>query len=154
MPYIDDKIRQILTERNIDFYEFEHEPVYTSEEAARARGLKSAKQGAKAMVFKTKAGKFILVVNPGDKKVNTRKIAIMENTAHLSLASPGEVEKVAGVPIGCVPPFGLKTRLKTYFNEELLENRFVYFNAGSHKKTVKMEAADLLDVLDGPIRFA
>jgi len=153
MPYTDKKIKQILTEKNIEFDEFEHEAVHTSEQAAEVRGLGSAKQGAKAMIFKTKAGKFILVINPGDKKVDTKKIARMENTTHLSLARPEDVENVAGAPIGCVPPFGLKTKLKTYLNEELLKNRYVYFNPGSHTKTVKMRATDLLNILENPIRF-
>ena len=153
MPYTDKKIKQILTEKNIEFDEFEHEAVHTSEQAAEVRGLDSAKQGAKAMIFKTKTGKFILVINPGDKKVDTKKIARMENTTHLSLARPEDVENVAGVPIGCVPPFGLKTKLKTYLNEELLKNRYVYFNPGSHTKTVKMRATDLLNILENPIRF-
>jgi len=61
----------------------------------------------------------------------------MENTTHLSLARPEDV----------------KTKLKTYLNEELLKNRYVYFNPGSHTKTVKMRATDLLNVLENPIRF-
>ncbi|GAG97561.1 unnamed protein product, partial [marine sediment metagenome] len=66
---------------------------------------------------------------------------------------PEEVEKVTGVPIGCVAPFGLKTKLKTYLNEELLENEYLYFNPGIHTKTVEIRAADLLQVLENPIRF-
>ena len=154
MPYTYKKIKQILADRNIEFEEFEHEAAYTSEQAARVRGLGSAKQGAKAMIFKTEAGKFILVINPGDKKVDTKKIARMENAKHLSLATPEDVEKVAGVPIGCVPPFGLKIKLRTYLSEELLKSIYVYFNPGSHTKTVKMRATDLLSVLENPIRFS
>jgi len=74
MPYTDNKIKKIQTEKNIELDEFEHEAVHTSEQAAEVRGLGSAKQGAKAMIFKTKTGKFILVINPGDKKVDTKKI--------------------------------------------------------------------------------
>lgn len=153
MPYTDKKIKQILTEKNIEFDEFEHEAVHTSEQAAEVRGLGSAKQGAKAMIFKTKTGKFILVINPGDKRIDTKNIAKMENTKHLSLARPKEVENIAGVPIGCVPPFGLKMKLKTYLSEELLNNRHIYFNPGSHTKTVKIKAEDLLRLLENPIRF-
>jgi len=153
MPYLTERIKHILAGKNIEFEEFEHEAVYTSEQAARVRGLRSAKQGVKAMIFETEAGKFILVLNPGDKRVDTKKIAEMEQAKHISMAKPKEVEKVAGAPIGCVPPFGLKTELITYLNEELLESEYLYFNPGSHTKTLKMKAVDLLKVLENPVRF-
>jgi len=153
MPYLAERIKHMLADKHIEFEEFEHEAVYTSEQAARVRGLRSAKQGVKAMIFKTETGKFILVLNPGDKRVDTKKIAGMEHTKHLSMAKSEEVEKVAGVPIGCVPPFGLKTDLMTYLNEELLESEYLYFNPGSHTKTLKIKAADLLKALGNPMRF-
>jgi len=153
MSYVEKRIKQILVEKNIEFEEFEHEAVYTSEQAARVRGLKSAKAGIKSMIFKTETGRFILVLNPGDRKVDTKKIAQMEDAKHLSIANPEEVEKVTGVPIGCVAPFGLKTKLKTYLNEELLKSEYLYFNPGLHTKTVEIRAADLPQVLENPIRF-
>jgi len=153
MPYIEKNIKRILAEKNIEFEEFQHEAVYTSEQAARVRGLKSGREVIKSMIFKTETGKFILVLNHGDRKVDTKKIAKMENAKHLSIAKPEEVEKVTGVPIGCVAPFGLKTKLKTYLNEELLESEYLYFNPGSHTKTLEIRAADLLQVLENPIKF-
>lgn len=153
MSYVEKRIKQILVEKNVEFEEFQHEAVYTSEQAARVRGLKSAKAGIKSMIFKTETGKFILVLNPGDRKVDTKEIAQMEKAKHLSIAKPEEVEKVTGVPIGCVAPFGLKTKLKTYLNEELLKSEYLYFNPGLHTKTVEIRAADLLQVIENPIRF-
>jgi len=153
MSYVEKRIKQILVEKNIEFEEFEHEAVYTSKQAATVRGLKSAKAGIKSMIFKTETGRFILVLNPGYRKVDTKKIAQMENAKHLSIANPEEVEKVTGVLIGCVAPFGLKTKLKTYLNEELLKSEYLYFNPGLHTKTVEIRAVDLLQVLENPIRF-
>ena len=153
MSHLTERVKRILSDKNIEFEEFEHEAVYTSEEAARVRGLSSAKQGVKAMIFKAEKDKFILVLNPGDTRVDTKKIAELEHTKHLSMAKPGEVQKVAGVPIGCVPPFGLDTELRTYLNEELLEHEYLYFNPGSHTKTIKMKAVDLLKALENPMRF-
>ena len=153
MSHLTERVKRILTNKNIEFEEFEHEAVYTSEQAAKVRGLRSAKQGVKAMIFKIDTGNFILVLNPGDKRVDTKKIAELEHTKQLSMAKPEEVQKVAGVPIGAVPPFGLDTVLRTYLNEELLENEYVYFNPGSHTKTIKMKAVDILKALENPIIF-
>jgi len=153
MSLVEKRIKQILIEKNIPFEELEHQAVFTCEEAARVRGLKSAREGIKCLIFKTNTGRFLLVLNPGDERIDTKKIARMEDVKDLDLAEPDEVEKIAGVPIGCVPPFGLKKKVKTYLNEELLENDFLYFNPGSHTKTIQIRARDLLKVLDDAIRF-
>jgi Ala-tRNA(Pro) deacylase len=153
MSLVEKKIKEILNEKNIPFEEFEHEAVYTCEQAAAVRGLGTAKEGIKSLIFGTETGKFILVLNPGDRKIDTKKIARLEKVNRLFLASPEKVERLTGVPIGCVAPFGLKTRLKTYLNEELLESEYLYFNPGSHTKTIKIKASDLQKVLENPIEF-
>ena len=153
MGLVEKRIKQILAEKDIPFEEFEHEAVYTCEEAAAVRGLESAQQGIKCLIFGTEMGKFILVLNPGDKKIDTKKIAKMEKVNRIFLATPEKVEKLAGVPIGCVAPLGLKTKMKTYVSEELLENEFLYFNPGDHKKTLKIKASDLIKALEDPISF-
>jgi Ala-tRNA(Pro) deacylase len=153
MSLVEKRIKQILTEKDIPFEEFEHEAVYTSEQAATVRGFGSAREGIKSMIFKTDVRTYILVLNPGDRRIDTKKIAKMEGLKNLNLATPDEVEKIAGVSIGCVSPFGLRTRLKTYLNEELLECEFLYFNPGSHTKTIKIKGSDLSKVLENPIKF-
>ncbi|MFC1912382.1 aminoacyl-tRNA deacylase [Chloroflexota bacterium] len=153
MSFVEKQIKQILASHKIAFEETEHEVVYTSQQAARAIGMATAESGVKSLVLKTKEGEFILVLSPGDKKVDTKKIAQMENTKSLFFARPEEVIKVAGIPIGSVPPFGHKTRLKTYLDEELLKCEYLHFNPGSHTRTITLKASDLLKVLGKTIRF-
>jgi Ala-tRNA(Pro) deacylase len=152
MPYIEKSIKRILSERHIEFEESQHEAVYTSEQAASVRGS-SSKEGIKSLIFRTDTGRFILVLNPGNKEVDTKTIARLENVKQVYLAKPEEVLKIAGVPIGCVAPFGLKTRLSTYLNKELLKNDYLYFNPGIHTKTIVMRTTDLLNILENPIQF-
>lgn len=153
MSFVEQKIKQILSSNQIEFEETEHEAVYTSHKAAQVIGLEAEEAGVKSLILKTKEGEFILVLNPGNKKVDTKKISQMEDTKSIYFARPEEVLKVAGIPIGSVPPFGHKTKLKTYLNEELLDCEYLYFNPGSHTKTIKMQSKDLLQVLENPIRF-
>lgn len=61
---VEENLKHILREKGIEFLVMEHERVYTSEQAAKARGLDSAKSNAKAMIFKSEKG-FLLVVSPG-----------------------------------------------------------------------------------------
>ena len=153
MSFVEQKIKQILTSNQIEFEETEHEAVYTSHKAAQVIGLEAEEAGVKSLILKTKEGAFILILNPGNKKVDTKKISQMEDTKSIYFASPEEVIKVTGIPIGSIPPFGHKTKLKTYLNEELLDCEYLYFNPGSHTKTIKMPSKDLLRVLENPIRF-
>jgi len=153
MSFVEKRIKQILTGHQIDFEETEHEAVYTSQKAAQVIGLEAEEAGVKSLIFKTKEGEFILILSPGNKQVDTKKIAQLEDTKSIYFASPEEVLKITGIPIGSVPPFGHKTKLKTYLNEELLDCEYLYFNPGSHTKTIKMKSEDLLKVLGNPVRF-
>jgi Cys-tRNA(Pro) deacylase len=153
MSFVERRIKQILSSNRIEFEEMEHEAVYTCARAAQVIGLKIEEAGVKSLILKTNEGKFILVLNPGNKKIDTKKIAQMEHAKSLYFANPDEVEKVAGIPIGCVPPFGHKTKFETYINEELLEQEHLYFNPGSHTKTIKMKSRDLLKILETPKTF-
>ena len=152
MPYIEKCIKRILTEKHIEFDEFQHEAVYTSEQTASVRGYSSSAV-IKSLIFRTDTGRFILVLNPGDKEVDTKTITRMENVKQMHLAKPEEVQRVAGIPIGCVAPFGLKTGLRTYLNKELLKNAYLYFNPGIPTKTITIKATDLMNILENPIQF-
>ena len=153
MSFVEQKIKHILSSKQIEFEETEHEAVYTSQKAAQVIGLEAEEAGVKSLILKTKEGSCILVLNPGNKKIDTKKIAELEGTKSVYFASPEEVIKVTGIPIGSIPPFGHKTNLKTYLNEDLLDCEYLYFNPGSHTKTIKMPSKDLLRVLENPIRF-
>ena len=153
MSFIDKRIKDTLTRKNIEFEEIEHEAARSSEESARATGLQTAKNGVKAMIFRTDKQKYLLVLNPGDQRVDTKAIAKMEQTKHLELAKPDEVLKVAGTAIGCIPPFGHQTRLRTYLNEQLPECEYVFFSSGIHTKTIKIKGKDLLKLIEEPIIF-
>ena len=144
MSFVEQRIKNILTNNQIEFEETEHEAVYTSQKAAHVIGLESEEASVKSLIFKTKEAEYILVLNPGNQKVDTKKIAQMENTKSLHFASPEDVLEITGIPIGCVPPFGHRTKLKTYLNEELLTCEYIYFNPGSHTKTIKIKSKDLL----------
>ncbi|MFB6089077.1 MAG: aminoacyl-tRNA deacylase [Candidatus Aenigmatarchaeota archaeon] len=153
MSYVEKKVKKALKENEVKFEEMEHDPVYTSTEAAEARGLDSPKNGVKSLMFKTAEGKYIIVLTPGNEKVDEGKISDLEGTQKISLATPNEVKKVAGVKVGCVPPFGHRKSLKTFLNKKLLDRDFLYFNPGSHEKSIKMRGEDLIKVLDDPILF-
>lgn len=151
MSFIEKKITSMLEERRIPYTKSEHEPVYTSEQAAEVRGV-SLKTGVKALVCKTAENKIILILVRADKKADLDRVAKLEGTKRVSLASPEEVLRHTGCKIGSVPPFGHRKELKTYLDREILEEEQVNFNIGEHTKSIKMKSRDLLRVMK-PVLF-
>ena len=151
MPTVTENIIKTLEKKGIDYKYYEHEPVYTSEQASRVRGV-GLKTGVKALLVKTKENHFLMVLVRADKKADLKAIASLEGTKKLHFATPDEVEKIAGCKIGSVPPFGHKTKMKIYMDKDILKEGEVNFNIGERTKSIKIKANDLLKLIN-PILF-
>jgi len=141
-----DKIRDILNKEKMEYEVLEHRPVFTSKEAAEIRGTE-LKQGTKALICKTEDG-FIQAVVSGAKELDIEKLQKITLYKKIELANPKEVRKATGCNIGSVPPFGNLFDLKVYFDKSVVENEIVAFNAGTHTKSIKMKAKDLVRVVN------
>jgi Ala-tRNA(Pro) deacylase len=136
-----EQIIALLEKRNISYRLTEHEPVRTSEEAARIRGA-VLKTGAKAMIVREKDNYYLLVL-PADKHIDWKRMRAILHVSNLRLATEEEAESVAHVKMGSVPPFGNILGLPTYFDEGILENDVINFNPGSTRHSIAMKSADL-----------
>lgn len=140
-----EKIKQLLDENGIAYQLFEHEPVFTSEQAAKIRNTKMC-QGAKAIIFSADS-KPILVVVPGDRRVDSKIFKKLYNIKDLRLLSADEVKELTGLEIGAIPPFGSAMNLKTYCDQKVFENEEIVFNAGAHTKSILMKSKDFLSLV-------
>jgi Ala-tRNA(Pro) deacylase len=139
---LEERIRKIMEEKKIPIECTEHVPVYTIPAAALALGVKES-QTVKSLVLKTKEEKFVVLILPGDKKMDWKLLAQQLKTKKLEFAKPEEVLKLIGCEVGCVPPFGHLTDLPIYMDKELLKKDVLYFNPGVHNKSFKVKAWDL-----------
>lgn len=139
-------IRKMLDDSEIEYKIFEHEPVYTSEQASRVRGVE-LKSGVKALVFKTNDGRFVLGLVSADKKISERKLAKEADADAVVLAKPNEVLEKTGCEIGSVHPFGILHDFPIYMDESILENDLVNFNVGLHTVSVQMHSKDLVEIV-------
>ncbi len=135
-----------LRQKKIPYTDFTHEPVFTSEQASRVRGVE-LKSGVKALVLKNGRGDFLMVLVRADKRADLEKIAKLEKSS-VKLASPADVLEQTGCEIGSVPPFGFARPLKTYVDRDILNEEEVNFNIGLHTRSLRMAAKDLLKVID------
>ncbi|MEJ2097602.1 MAG: YbaK/EbsC family protein [Deltaproteobacteria bacterium] len=139
---LEEKILQQLQKNNIPHEIFTHEPVYTN--PAMAEALKvSESETVKSLVLKTKEKQMVVMVMPGDKKVNWKQAAAAVNTKKVSLARPEEVRPMVGCEVGCVPPFGHAEKLPIYMDPDMMKQEYVYFNPGVHHKSIKVTSRDL-----------
>jgi Ala-tRNA(Pro) deacylase len=142
-----DSIVRLLESSSFSFDVLVHEPVFTSEQAAKVRGV-SLQRGVKAMVLQSDSGKFFLFCLPADKRIDFKKAALLANEKHVSLADPKEVLQRTGCEIGSVSPFsGLLSGIPTFFDSGILGNEVVEFNIGLHTHSVRMKSSDLAELV-------
>mgnify|MGYP001619052844 FL=1 len=136
-----ENIKNLLDINKIPYKLIEHKPVFTSEDASKIRGS-SLSLGAKALIMKADK-KPIMIVVPGDKKIDTSLFKKLYSIKDLEMATKEEVKTISGVEVGAVPPFGNLFKIPLYFDQTIVDNETVFFNAGSHSKSISMKGSDL-----------
>jgi len=149
-----EKIKSLLDSRRIQYTVFEHEPVRTSEEAARVRerltGMPASeilKRGAKAMIVRSN-GRFFQFVLSAARRIDFKKIKQIVGSSSASLASPEEVLKATDCVPGSVPPFGNLFGMPVYVDSSLLSVEEIDFNAGEQTVSIVMKLKDWLAIVN------
>lgn len=134
-------IREHLTARNIPYREVHHEPTFTSEDSARARG-EDLRIGGKALLIKT-GDVFRLFVLSASRKLDSGLVKSRFNAKKLRFASADELRELTGLVPGSVPPFGKPILpFDLYVDESILANEKIAFNAGSLTDSIVMSVED------------
>lgn len=139
-------IIDLLQQHNMWHEVSHHEPVRTSEESAALRDSYTIQQGAKALIVRVKVpheGKqFAMVVVPGDRKFDAKKVKALLKASDIRFATEDEVATITnGVKPGGVPPFGNLFGLKVLVDTSLFQNERIVFNAG-RTTSIGMRAED------------
>jgi Ala-tRNA(Pro) deacylase len=146
-------IRSLLSGAGVSFKEIEHQPTFTSEESALARG-EELSVGAKAILMKTE-DVYRLFVLPADCKVDSSALKRELRVRNMRFASREELLELTGLVPGSVPPFGPPILPFELFGDlaiGALHDR-VAFNAGSLTVSIVMTASDWEKVAK-PRRFS
>ncbi len=138
-----ENIKTILKNTGVEFEVIEHEPVRTSEDAARIRN-EPLKEGIKAIVVKTRgADNFYVVDVPADRRVDLKKVEKIIGAKSVTLANAEEVLRETGCEVGGVPPLGHKKPSKIYVDEKVFDNEFNEFNAGLTTVSIRIKSNEL-----------
>ncbi len=143
-----------LLKKNACWHEtFEHEPVRTSEEAAKIRTGYTLHQGAKAMIVRIKKSesdkKFVMLVLPADLRFDNAKVKALFGAKDVRFATAQEIADITnGVQIGGVPPFGNLFHIEVVADPQLFENEKIIFNAGDRSFSVAMKSKDYKNLVN------
>ena len=142
-PY--EEITKFLESNNVSYKETEHEPVYTSEQAARVRGI-SMSRAAKSLLLKS-GDDFVLAVLPGNRKLDTKKLRNLLKAKDLHFATREEVKNKMGCEIGACYPFGNLIGVPVYADISISKNSTVFTNPGVQNRTMEISWRDVYSLV-------
>ncbi len=116
----------------------------TAEDAARAVGCE-LRQIVKSLLFDCD-GRAVLVLVPGDRRVDSGKVAALTGARRARVAGPAQVEEATGYPPGGVAPFPLRQVESVLIERSLLGEGLLWVGAGSERHMAGMPPTELVRV--------
>lgn len=145
------QITNLLNKHRLSFKHFHHKKIKpTSIDAATLRGT-NLSDGAKALILKTKSGKYIQTIVPANRRADLKKIKKLINEKNVSLAHPQEVFELSDCVVGSVPPFGILWNIPVYFDELFLKKEIMVFSAGTLEDSMEMRPQDYIKAVNPSI---
>jgi prolyl-tRNA editing enzyme YbaK/EbsC (Cys-tRNA(Pro) deacylase) len=114
----------------------------TAVDAARAVGA-GLSQIVKSLLFDCD-GHWVLVMVPGDRRADRKKVAAAAGARRAQVAAAGQVKDVTGFEPGAVAPFPLPRVERTLLDNRLLAEGRVWVGAGSPKHMAGLPPGELL----------
>jgi prolyl-tRNA editing enzyme YbaK/EbsC (Cys-tRNA(Pro) deacylase) len=118
--------------------------VPTVETAAQAVGT-TVERIVKSVLFLADSAPVLVIAN-GTGRVDYKRVAdhLGLSRKRLKLADAPTVLAVTGFPVGTVPPFGHKTRLRTLIDAGVLAQPEVYAGGGAIDALVRLAPAEIV----------
>jgi len=145
---VPEKVRKVLDAHGMELLEYEPGSTPTAEMAARRLGVAVARI-AKSLLFKTKAGDFVLVVCPGDKRIPSGVLKRLIGSK-VSMTDADETERVTGFRPGGVCPYGLEG-VEILLDRDLGLYETVFPAAGDDATGVRTTLDELIRVTGGRV---
>ncbi len=114
------------------------------EEAATARGIE-LRQLAKTLVVRVEEGAYVLVLIPGDRGLDYRKLREHLSVRRLTMPSPAEAKAATGFERGTITPFGAGG-WPVIFDQGLEGLDEVSLGAGAHGAALHLSMAAVIAV--------
>ena len=128
----------------------EHEYAYVehggTEVSSRALGVPE-REVVKTLVMQDEAGKPLLVLMQGDRKVSTKNLARQAGVKRIEPCRPDAAQRHSGYQVGGTSPFGTRKKLPIYLERSILELPKIYINGGRRGFLVGIAPGELVRAL-------
>ncbi|MEM2929095.1 MAG: aminoacyl-tRNA deacylase [Nitrososphaerota archaeon] len=118
------------------------ETIHTAD-AAKVAGIE-LNRVTKNLVCETNEGKYVLLIIPGDKKVDLKKASEILKVKKVYLIPFDKAEEISGYPPGGTPSVGHKTKMKVIIDKSVLIYETVYCGGGSRDKLLELKTSDII----------
>lgn len=125
------------------------ETVHTAD-ASAATGIKLHRI-TKNLISKTNKGEYVLLIVPGDRKVNLKAAAKALGVKNVRLMPFSEAEAISGYPPGGTPSLGHRTRMRAVVDTELTEFETFYCGGGTRDRLLEIRGEDVIRLNDAVI---
>lgn len=127
-----EEIDAFLAKHGIGFEKFEHEPVFTVEEAKQQTGHLPGGHVKNLFLRNKTASRYYLLVVHESKRVDLNALAKALNESKLSFGSPEKLAEMLDTTPGSVSPLGLvfdrHGQVTLLFDEDLWQYPILYFH--------------------------
>ncbi len=145
-----EKVKSFLSKKKARFEVISHPKRETAVQTAEAEHVPAWKF-VKVVIGKVK-GEDAMFVLPADRRLDLFKITTALGTRDVRIDEEQEFSDLfPDCEKGAMPPFGALYGLACYADAELENLKEIYFNAGSHKESIKMAFADYLRLAEAEI---
>ena len=143
---------EVLRAQAIDYTEHYYEYV---EHGGAGRGADElgvpAAQVVKTLVMQDEAGRPLIVLMHGDRKVSTKNLARQAGRKSVEPCRPQAAERHSGYHVGGTSPFGTRKPLPVFMERSILELAEIYINGGRRGFLVRLKTEDLVRALSPQI---
>lgn len=138
-------LESFLKARKVWFRFVEKPETIHTADAASVTGI-SLPRITKNLVSQTESGEYILLVVPGDRRVDLKKAARALGVKSVSPVPFQRAESISGYPPGGTPTIGHKMRMRTVIDETLLGYETIFCGGGSRNRLLELRVKDILDL--------
>ncbi|MFQ6053058.1 MAG: aminoacyl-tRNA deacylase [Candidatus Bathyarchaeia archaeon] len=125
------------------------ETVHTAD-ASRVTGL-DLHRITKNLVSVTDTGEHVVLIVPGDKRVDLKRAARALNVRNVRLMPFEAAEAISGYPPGATPCLGYRTRMRVVVDSELTEHETLYCGGGTRGRLLEVRVEDMIRLNDAVV---
>jgi Cys-tRNA(Pro)/Cys-tRNA(Cys) deacylase len=118
------------------------ETVHTAD-ASKATGINLHKI-TKNLVSVTDTGEHVVLIVPGDRRVNLKEAAKALGAKNVRLMPFDQSEPISGYPPGGTPSLGYKTKMRVLLDKELEGFDTFYCGGGSRDRLLEVKPVDII----------